>query len=98
MPARPERRIDESATRLRLQKPHHLFWQNGRVSKHASSDSQFRVVFVCEQLTLHAVDEPLMIPDFQIIQRSKDSDFSRHLGGFTKQSRNQNPTRFISGS
>jgi len=36
-----------------------------------------------------------MIPNVQMIQITKDSDFSRHLGRFTQYRRNQNPARFI---
>ena len=64
MSSRAQRRIDEPAAGFRLQEPRHLIEQNRRVSKHASSDSQLRVVVVGELLSLHAVDEPLVIPNF----------------------------------
>ena len=67
MPSGPECSIDESTARLWFQEPLYLVDQNGRMSEHASSDSQLRVVVVGELLTLHAVNELLMIPNFQII-------------------------------
>jgi hypothetical protein len=38
-----------------VQKVHYLVEQNGRVCKHASLDSQFRVIVIRELLVLHAI-------------------------------------------
>ena len=49
------------------------------------------MVVLGERLVLYPAEEPFMIPNIQMIQITKDSDFSRHLGRFTQQRRNQNP-------